>query len=65
MWSKCKAVSTDGARAMIGIRYGVVALIKQVALEIVSIHCNTQREALVAKNLVNEEKKQKTAESPM
>ena len=30
MWSKCKSVSTDGARAMVGVRSGVVALITQV-----------------------------------
>jgi len=35
MWSKCKIVSTDGARVMGGIRNGVVALVKQVA-EVVS-----------------------------
>ena len=39
IWSKYKSVSTDGARAMVGVRSGVVALIKQVAPEIVSIHC--------------------------
>ena len=38
MWSKCKSVSTDGARAMVGVHSGVVALIKQVAPEVVSIH---------------------------
>ena len=56
MWSKCKSVSTDGARAMVGVRSGVVALIKQVAPEVVSIHCILHRKALVAKKLVNEEK---------
>ena len=56
MWSKCKAVSTDGARAMIGVRNGVVALIKQVAPEVVNIHCIIRREALVAKKLVNQER---------
>ena len=56
MWSKCKSVSTDGARAMVGVRNGVVALIKQVAPEVVSIHCILHREALVAKKIANEEK---------
>ena len=56
MWSKCKSMSTDGARAMVGVRSGVVALIKQVASEVVSIHCILHREALVAKKLANEEK---------
>ena len=62
MWSKCKAVSTDGARAMIGVRNGVVAFIKQVAPEIVNIHCTIHCEALVAKKIINQEK---TAYSPM
>ena len=56
MWSKCKSVSTDRARAMVGVRSGVVAFIKQVAPEVVSIHCILHREALVAKKLTNEEK---------
>ena len=56
MWSKCKSVSTDGARAMVGVRSGVVALIKQVAPEVVSIHCILYHEALVVKKLANEEK---------
>ena len=55
MWSKCKSVSTDGPRAMVGVRSRVVALIKQVAPEVVSIHCILHREALVAKKLANEE----------
>jgi len=38
------------------IRNDVVALIKQVAPEVVSIHCVIHREALVAKKLGNEEK---------
>ena len=56
MWFKCKSVPTDGARAMVRVRSGVVALIKQVAPEVVSIHCILHREALVAKKLANEEK---------
>ena len=48
-------MSTDGARAMVGVCSGVVALIKQVAPEVVSIRCILHREALVAKKLVNEE----------
>jgi len=54
-WLKCKTVSTDGARAIVYIRNDVVALIKQVAPEVVSIHCVINREALVAKKLGNEE----------
>ena len=56
MWSKCKSVSTNGARAMVGFRNGVVGLIKQVAPEVVSIYCILHREALVAEKLANEEK---------
>jgi len=37
------------------IRNDVVALIKQIAPEVVSIHCVIHREALVAKKLGNEE----------
>ena len=55
-WSKCKSVSTDGARAMVGVRSGVVALIKQVAPDVLSIHCILHHAALVAKKLANEEK---------
>ena len=49
-------MSTDGARAMTGVCSGVVALIKQVALEVVSIRCILHHEALVVKNLANEKK---------
>ena len=56
MWSKRNSVSTDGAPAMVGVRSGIVALIKQVAPKVVSIHCILHREALVAKKLANEEK---------
>ena len=62
MCSKCKAVSTDGARAMIGVCNGVAALIKQVALEVVNIHCIIHRKALVAKKLVNQERNCKLAD---
>ena len=54
--SKCKSVSTYIAQAMIRICSRVVALIKQVAPEVVSIHCFLHCEALVAKKLANEEK---------
>ena len=49
MWSKCKSVSIDGARVIVGVCSCVVALIKQVAPEVVSVHCILHREALVAK----------------
>ena len=41
---------------MVGVRSGVNALIKQVAQEVVSVHCILYREALVAKTLAYEEK---------
>ena len=56
MRSKCKSVSTNGARAMVGVRSGVVALIKQVTPKVVSTHSILHLEALVAKKLANEEK---------
>ena len=49
-------MSTDGARAMVRVRRGVVAFIKQITPEVVSIHCILHRETLVAKKLANEEK---------
>ena len=55
MLSKCNSVSTDGARALVRVCSGVVALIKQITPEVVSIHCILHREALVAKKLANEE----------
>ena len=55
-WSKFKAVSTDGTRIGVRILYKVVTFIKQVAPEVVSIHCMIHCEALVAKKFVNEEK---------
>jgi len=50
-WLKCKIVSIDGARTMIGIRNGVVELIKQVSPEIVNNQCAINREALEDKKL--------------
>ena len=37
MWLKCKAVSTDDARAMVRVRNKVVALIKQVVVVVVVV----------------------------
>ena len=42
--------------SMIGVRNGVVALIKQVVPQVVNVHCIIHTKALVAKNLVNQEK---------
>ena len=55
MWSKCTAMSTDDARVLVRVRNRVVALIKQVAPEVVNIHCIIHHKTLVAKKLVNEE----------
>ena len=49
-------MSTDGARDMVGVPSEVVAFIKQVTPEVMSIHCILHREALIAKKLANEEK---------
>jgi len=52
---KCTTGFIDGARAMVGIQNGIVALIKQVAQEVVNIHCVINRRALEDKKLGNEE----------
>ena len=53
-WLKCKTESIDGAMAMVSIRNGVVAFIKQVAPDIASTQCVTNREALKDKKPGNE-----------
>jgi len=53
-WLKCTTESIDGARAMVGIRNGVAALIKQVTPDIASIQCVINREALEDKKVGNE-----------
>ena len=50
-WSKCRAVTTDGAAAMQGSHTGVVKRIKQVSPKCVGIHCILHREALALKKL--------------
>lgn len=50
-WSKCKSVTTDGAKAMIGTINGVVRKIQDVSPNCVPTHCVLHREALVAKRL--------------
>lgn len=50
-WSKCKSVTTDGAKAMVGAINGVVRKIQDVSPNCVPIHCVIHREALVAKKL--------------
>ncbi|XP_065279750.1 zinc finger BED domain-containing protein 5-like [Emys orbicularis] len=50
-WSRCVGISTDGARAMIGLKKGVVACIQAVAPEAKSTHCCIHREALATQNM--------------
>ncbi|XP_069162850.1 zinc finger MYM-type protein 6-like [Procambarus clarkii] len=50
-WSKCKSVTTDGAKAMVGAINGVVKKIQAVSPNCIAIHCVIHREALVAKRL--------------
>lgn len=50
-WSKCVGLSTDGARAMVGHRNGVVARVKTVAPLMSSVHCSLHREALATKKM--------------
>ncbi|XP_026093452.1 zinc finger BED domain-containing protein 5-like [Carassius auratus] len=50
-WSKCVGLSTDGARAMVGHRNGVVARVKTAAPLMSSVHCSLHREALATKKM--------------
>ena len=50
-WTRVRLVCTDDAPAMIGHRSGFVALIKQVALHIVSNHHAVHKHALACKTL--------------
>ncbi|CAM4630751.1 unnamed protein product [Caretta caretta] len=50
-WSCCVGISTDGTRAMIGLKKGVVAHIQAVAPEAKSTHCCIHREALATQNM--------------
>uniref|UniRef100_A0A8C5GFF6 Uncharacterized protein n=1 Tax=Gouania willdenowi TaxID=441366 RepID=A0A8C5GFF6_GOUWI len=50
-WAKCVALCTDGARAMAGLKSGLIALARDVAPEVIWTHCMLHREALVAKDM--------------
>ncbi|KAL0159399.1 hypothetical protein M9458_043124 [Cirrhinus mrigala] len=50
-WSKCVGLSTDGARAMVGHRNGVVARVKTAAPLMSSVHSSLHREALATKKM--------------
>ena len=38
-WAKCVALCTDGARAMAGLKSGLIALVRDVAPEVIWTHC--------------------------
>lgn len=48
-WKKCVGLSSDGARAMAGVRTGLFPKIKVMAPECVWVHCSIHREALAIK----------------
>ncbi|KAL2083740.1 hypothetical protein ACEWY4_021513 [Coilia grayii] len=50
-WPKCVAMCTDGARAMVGLKSGLHVLIKDVAPNVMWMHCMLHRENLVAKDM--------------
>ncbi|KAG6920831.1 zinc finger BED-type containing 5, partial [Chelydra serpentina] len=50
-WSRCVGISTDGTRAMIGSKKGVVARIQAVVLEAKTTHSCIHREALTTQNM--------------
>ncbi|XP_069192912.1 protein FAM200A-like [Procambarus clarkii] len=50
-WSRCKSVTTDGAKVMVGAIKGVVKKIQAVSPNCIKINCVIHREALVAKYL--------------
>lgn len=51
-WKKCVGLSSDGARAMAGVRTGLFPKIKVMAPECVWVHCSIHREALAIKNAI-------------
>lgn len=50
-WKKYVGLSSDGARAMSGIRTGLYPRVKVVAPECVWTHCSIHREALAVKKM--------------
>ncbi|GBP23584.1 SCAN domain-containing protein 3 [Eumeta japonica] len=50
-WNKCVGLSSDGGRAMSGIRTGLYTRVKAVAPEYVWTPCSIHREALAAKKM--------------
>lgn len=50
-WSKCMALCTDGARAMAGLKSGLISLVRDVSPQVIWTHCMLHRESLVAKDM--------------
>ncbi|XP_039627331.1 zinc finger BED domain-containing protein 5-like [Polypterus senegalus] len=50
-WEKCAGICTDGARGMSGINSGLIARVKEIAPDVVWIHCSIHREALATKKM--------------
>ena len=53
-WAKCVALCTDGARAMAGLKSGLIVLVRHAAREVIWTHCMLHRESLVAKDMSTE-----------
>ncbi|XP_013793143.1 protein ZBED8-like [Limulus polyphemus] len=50
-WDIVGSICTDGAPAMMGVRSGFTALVKQKAPHVITTHCVLHRHALAAKTL--------------
>ena len=50
-WDIVGSICTDGAQAMMGVRSGFTALVKQKAPHVITTHCVLHRHALAAKTL--------------
>ena len=50
-WDIVGSICTDGAPAMMGVRSGFTALVKQKAPHVITTHCFLHRHALAAKTL--------------
>nr|XP_022902904.1 protein ZBED8-like [Onthophagus taurus] len=50
-WTKCVAISTDGAKSMVGINKGLIAKIQKVVPNVKSTHCCIHREALATRKI--------------
>ena len=50
-WAKLGSVCTDGAPAMLGVRSGFLALVKQKNPNVIGMHCIIHREALASRTM--------------